>query len=61
MHRNPKRHNAVDMPVCVSAVLTSSCVLDPVAPLDELREVQLKRQKQWHLEQGKQGGVQCAA
>ena len=44
--------------MCVSAELASSRVVDPVASPNSLRVLELKRQKQWHLEQRKEVGVQ---
>jgi len=42
----------------VSAELASSCVLDTEASQNSLRVLELKRQKQWHLEQSNEVGVQ---
>jgi len=58
LNRDSKRHKSEDVSVCVSAELASSCVLDTEASQNSLRVLELKRQKQWHLEQSKEVGVQ---
>ena len=58
LNRNSKRHKIEDVSVCVSAELASSCVLDTEASQNSLRVSELKRQKQWHLEQSNEVGVQ---
>ena len=60
MHHSSKRHKSVDLSVDASAVVVSPCVVVPAAVVDELRDVQLKRQKQWHLKQDQQVVVLCS-
>jgi len=50
MHRNFKRHQDEDVSVCVSAALVLPSATQETTGQEELRRVQLKRQKEWHLD-----------
>jgi len=50
LNRNFKCHKIEDVPVCVSAALALPSAIQYTTSQEELRRVQLKRQKEWHLD-----------